>query len=782
MLEIVTQNMFHSLFIDDKINHLLSAQWEGPDYTKCSGKLSDYSQLTYLILNSGKVGGNKITTKQLIENNFKPKMDLNYSFQYRFRKSSVNFVYYEDFLFSIGFLIIFQIVNFKYLELFSSSNFTGMSESEKRSKIEENIETYQMWNIPSLVITCALGMQLLMKVLYNQLSLNKLHFDRWTLIDLVVFITNMIAINLISNLDPDVFMDQQKKYNVDYYMIAVVIVAWLRFFIMLLLNKHISPMLNALFIMVIDTFSFLVIFSFYTILIASILFTLYKDNDSSKYGTFFLSARTTFDISLWNYDYNISDRETSYSIIVVVHLFISGIFLVNYLIAILATVYEETKSTGDFYYKANIIFYCEKYTIPLKDRVYGELVFNPAPVSLIAIFLLPFLCCKWLMVKSASLVGIIIFWCQNLVILIFFIIFHFCLIPFIWVKVFINIGTAPVKHCVKLRSFLLWFLIGLFQLSMVALKDTVRFLKLLLKQAVLGTIVIDQDEEDYIKDQIDLINEIIITMKTLYTKSINFRKKERKENELETVEESVETCPQSPSPSEMKEDFRIKVSAEAIMERYKAEKKKAHTVAKNKNAAPISKKSNIFSQIMLQAVANIMMEEEYVMKAKHLQRIDTQELIDEDIINESEIKFLNSFISKFQLTAQDLKEHIDLNLTLSILPKKVNRENIDQVLMYNFSLFQEALISFQNEETSDLFAHYDKTNYQRIKKLKLKLQKQGEVLKELGVNVKAIKDHLGIVPKKPQVIDRKNTGNIINNILSGFSANIGSSLSNASDQ
>ena len=48
-----------------------------------------------------------------------------------------------------------------------------------------------------------------------------------------------------------------------------------------------------------------------------------------------------------------------------VHIFISNIFLLNYLVAILGSVYEEGVEIGDFLFKSNKYQYVERYWIAL---------------------------------------------------------------------------------------------------------------------------------------------------------------------------------------------------------------------------------------------------------------------------------------------------------------------------------------------------------------------------------------------------------------------------------
>ena len=57
----------------------------------------------------------------------------------------------------------------------------------------------------------------------------------------------------------------------------------------------------------------------------------------------------------------------SYSILMMAHVFIANIFLMNYLIAILATVYYIMIEEGEYSYKKKKYQFIEKYSIPLRD-------------------------------------------------------------------------------------------------------------------------------------------------------------------------------------------------------------------------------------------------------------------------------------------------------------------------------------------------------------------------------------------------------------------------------
>lgn len=104
-----------------------------------------------------------------------------------------------------------------------------------------------------------------------------------------------------------------------------------------------------------DTLSFMFIVSCFILIMASIFTTLYQDVNPDRYGGLALTVRTLFDAALGEYAYDgMGGRELSHSILLVFHVFFANILLMNYLIAILSTTYDNMKETGIFKYKVNL--------------------------------------------------------------------------------------------------------------------------------------------------------------------------------------------------------------------------------------------------------------------------------------------------------------------------------------------------------------------------------------------------------------------------------------------
>ncbi len=96
--------------------------------------------------------------------------------------------------------------------------------------------------------------------------------------------------------------------------------------------------------MVEDTIAFIFIVACFITIMSSIFTTLYQDINAEKFGSLTTTVRTLFDAALAVYDYNdMGGRTLSYSILIIFHVFFSNVLLLNYLIAILSTTYDNMK-------------------------------------------------------------------------------------------------------------------------------------------------------------------------------------------------------------------------------------------------------------------------------------------------------------------------------------------------------------------------------------------------------------------------------------------------------
>ena len=106
-------------------------------------------------------------------------------------------------------------------------------------------------------------------------SKTKITIDKWTILDTMSAVLIFGAVFLMKYVNPNDLLDPNKKEWIDYFMIFVLCISWLRFFFYFLVVKQISTLLLTLISMVWDTLSFLFIICCFLVIMASIFTTLF---------------------------------------------------------------------------------------------------------------------------------------------------------------------------------------------------------------------------------------------------------------------------------------------------------------------------------------------------------------------------------------------------------------------------------------------------------------------------------------------------------------------------
>lgn len=190
---------------------------------------------------------------------------------------------------------------------------------------------------------------------------------------------------------------------------------------------------------------------------------------------------TNFDATLGGYAYTGSGKaEYFYTVVIIFHIFILNILLLNYMIAILSTTYAGMLELGAFMYKCSLYEYCERYMIAYIDKHYGELVLHAPPVNVATIILLPFVpFCPTLMPRLSRYFSLMNFWLENLIGVLFFIIFELILIPIVFLKTNFNIMYSTHGLFTTVFNLLKWLIFGMFYLFFILTNDVFMLLKIL---------------------------------------------------------------------------------------------------------------------------------------------------------------------------------------------------------------------------------------------------------------------------------------------------------------
>lgn len=340
--------------------------------------------------------------------------------------------------------------------------------------------------------------------------------DKWTILDIVSGFISVVCFNYTGRLTADMIIDKTQKQTVDSYVAIVVVISWIRYFGYFLVIKSVSKLINTLVKMLKDTISFMFIMISYMLLVSSIFSTLFQEASPERYGSLSSAMRTMFDYALGNYDTQLIDyKNDSHSALMMIHIVISNIFLLNYLIAILSTVYITMRVIGEFLYKANRYYYIEKFQLPrLDDKGLEQYVINPAPINLLTIGLIPFtLNAKG--VRYGKYFSRMIFWIENMIMSILFAVYLAILIPIIYFRVFLHL-LISTKWYQFLAIGIFWILFGLIILPVYSLMDLVYFYKINCDEGQ-----VDKTEDEKLKKELKarkliIYNEIYSKMKNIY--------------------------------------------------------------------------------------------------------------------------------------------------------------------------------------------------------------------------------------------------------------------------
>ena len=262
---------------------------------------------------------------------------------------------------------------------------------------------------------------------------------------------------LILNIPSEKYLDDKIKDYLDYYMLLVLVVSWARFFLYFLLEKEISKLLLTLVEMVGDTLSFLLLIFCYILVQASIFTTLYQDQLSTNYGSLILSFRTLYDAGLAVYSFKgMENQEVIHSLLLVLHVFLTNVLLLNYLIAILSTTYENMQQSGIFKYKVNLYRYCERYMNAFEEGCLGELVLHPPPLSAFSLLLIPSVVNKKVTYIVSTVFSYSMHWGENIIFLLFFLIYECIILLITYAKVYLNIIRASEGLYTKIYFVGVW--------------------------------------------------------------------------------------------------------------------------------------------------------------------------------------------------------------------------------------------------------------------------------------------------------------------------------------
>ncbi len=172
-------------------------------------------------------------------------------------------------------------------------------------------------------------------------------------------------------------------------------------------------------------------------------------------------------------------RELSFSVLQIIFVFFGNILLLNYLIAILSTTYENMKQTGIFKYKVNLYQYCQRFMIAFEEKAYGEIVLHPPPLSYLSTMMIPFVWSSVLMTYVTKGFSYMMHWLENLFFLAGFLFIELALFPVAFLKVLLNLVISSLGIGKAVMNCITWFIVGIPVTFYLLLRDVWYLIRIL---------------------------------------------------------------------------------------------------------------------------------------------------------------------------------------------------------------------------------------------------------------------------------------------------------------
>jgi hypothetical protein len=189
-----------------------------------------------------------------------------------------------------------------------------------------------------------------------------------------------------------------------------------------------------------------------------------------------------FDDALGNFEFSGNgNRELVHSVLTIFTVFFANVLLLNYLIAILSTTYNNMRELGIFKYKCNLYYYCERYMIAFSDKSFGEMVLHPPPLSYLTILMVFFTPLPRAMVYISMFFSYLMFWIENCFFIVGFVGFEVLILPLAYIKIWFNIVKNSMGIIRRLVNCVVWAVVGLPMMIFIVFRDLAFILKILCK-------------------------------------------------------------------------------------------------------------------------------------------------------------------------------------------------------------------------------------------------------------------------------------------------------------
>lgn len=369
--KIAADNKFFEILQSPELGSLIKKMWEGNNIGE------DIFQSSCLFIYLTNI---HLKSPFLINDNRDPEKA--YSFQYESWKNSCSLRFYPEML-STVFLII--IYNF-YIFFLVDENLVEERFVNLPFKIQFLLYVYVGW-------TLSIALNIVNLFIFRLLTRRNFRFDMLTYIE---FLTFIFAFSLIIDTDYYPIFEQltlveQFGLSAKFLIRAILlslndILVWLRIFTIMLTFKGIGPLISMMYLLFTKMLNYIILYFFYLITCCTIFMSLFY-RISNQFSEYSVGLTTLFGGFINNLNVFDFEQENFFgAIFIMIYVTLSGLILINFLIAILTNIYRRFSISVDSNYRSILISYHKRYKW---DAKYGFLVFLTTPFSILNSLALP---------------------------------------------------------------------------------------------------------------------------------------------------------------------------------------------------------------------------------------------------------------------------------------------------------------------------------------------------------------------------------------------------------
>eukprot|EP00347_Sterkiella_histriomuscorum_P020408 403337919 len=538
VLTAIISNNFQELTQNEKIDTFLNEIWHGQQYYECNGTLQDFSVMYHIFQSQADmIQSQQYSFWRLFTNNFVYFGDKQRFFwNSKTRMKSIFFIAFKDFICSLLVVVLFQYINYDY---YTSLNHTKSQQFLTPDQVEENVNSYQMKSKIGLVMVILILIHIFQRMIFKTYYRLPQNHQVWFYTDIMIFISNITGIIFMTQITADDIINEKSKQKYDYTVVIITTITWFRFFNFFLLSTRMAKLVVTLYQMIIDTLSFTALLIL-VLIISATAFTTRFSQVNENFQDLWHSLRYLFDCMVSNYefeDYGIYQR--SFSIFIMIFLTITNIFFLNFLVAIIDSIYQYMLKDGEFQAKKyRFYFYNSKMlAFEMSTDDLDSMIIHPPPynvLSLVLILLIPF---KNTRKKLSMKINSLVYWIDNIILAFLLLTIELIQLPFCYLKILGQLFMKLFDQKLWLVTCVVfWIAFGpfcLFSYIVIDLRNQFRLFKSNSEkdfedeEPVQSDLIQSQSVKNLEKDhlrKLRIYNELKLVVKTMYKECLKRQK------------------------------------------------------------------------------------------------------------------------------------------------------------------------------------------------------------------------------------------------------------------